>query len=747
MVCLLSFFGATKAPLIPVNLGLDKLLPDHSESVVEMNEISDDIGGVGHLNILIGPMEHPEQYLELIAKKIQTHPDVKYVVYHNEYHALKDKLLFILDKNEFSKLRKNARTLFNKGSKGLLNLGLEDESDLENNLEEAKTFFKKFKNDYENDEYFLSKDKKYALMMVKPTFESVDLDRSELFTTALSTEIEEILQGRHYHLMGRYVEKVNDTKQIKGDIKMTGMISTVLIVLGLIFGLGSFRSALFVAIGVAMALGLTSGIAYYLVGQINILTGFLIAILSGLGADYGIHLIRRFYQEIENGMTRKEALYHTYMTTGRALFSSAFSTATAFLCLVVSDFRGFSELGIIAGFGILSVLAVFLLTFPVMGQLLRPNIRFVKTAAIPNYFPFKLSHLKYLVFIIPFILYGAFHAQFEYNFNRMRNLSDQTMKLENLVDELYGKSTSPVGILATGNTHAQEIVDFVNQDKYKLIVKKVVSLSTLLPEDMESRFRKIKKLVNLLDGVSDAEIEEKTGLKASDVRAWLNTNTYSKEDLPFYLVNSFGKSGNIVLLYPTKNIDNKTALYEMADLLKDIKKEFPQSKIGSDTLVFAEILEHIITDGKYIVLIFLFGVFVTFLIDNRSFKSAFILETQVIVGIFFLVGLMGLFGVRFTIINVAIFPAVLAIGIDMGVHILHREKEGWPSLMSAQLSANAVQISLITTLIGFGSLLLTQAKILQDIGLLAVLGIMGMYLVCMVFRPLIKDSRLKSSTT
>jgi predicted RND superfamily exporter protein len=62
---------------------------------------------------------------------------------------------------------------------------------------------------------------------------------------------------------------------------------------------------------------------------------------------------------------------------------------------------------------------------------------------------------------------------------------------------------------------------------------------------------------------------------------------------------------------------------------------------------------------------------------------------DLILGISVLFGLMGLLEVRFTIMNVGMFPAILASGIDMGVHIHHRELESFRSLRSSKfLSAN-----------------------------------------------------------
>ena len=166
---------------------------------------------------------------------------------------------------------------------------------------------------------------------------------------------------------------------------------------------------------------------------------------------------------------------------------------------------------------------------------------------------------------------------------------------------------------------------------------------------------------------------------------------------------------------------------------------FPGLRIGSDARVFVEILDHIVTDGRVVLLIFLLGAFFVFWLDFHSVRDAAVLLLQLISGIALLVASMGLFGVRFTILNVAMVPAVLAAGIDIGVHVRHREKEGYRSLASARFVAQAVQLSVVTTVIGFGALFFAEAGMLRGIAWISVLGQLSMFLICMILSPILKD--------
>ncbi len=746
-VILISFWGFSKAPDLPINLSLSNLLPEDDPSVLDMEDVSQDVGGVGYLMLLIGPTKSPELYLSTIAREIEAKvEDVKYLFYEKERYRLKDRTLYLLSKQEFRKLKRNAQTLFRKGKTGFINLGLEDQEQKKINIKKSKEYFRTFKADNEVQQYYLSKKKDYVMMMIKPTFESVDLKRSAKLLESVQKIIKNIYPELAYHMVGRYVEKVEDTKQMQKDIARTGLISAIGIALVLILGMGSIRAAFLIMCGVVLSMGWTIGLAYYLVGQINILTGFLLAILAGLGADYGIHLIRRFYEELSDGVSKATAIRNAYNKTGRALFSAALTTVIAFLVLYMSEFRGFSELGVIAGFGVLSIFLVFMLTFPVVGSWLSEHLYLQEARKVFSFYPFSKKMSRLLIIVIPILVWGSLQAEFEYDFNRMRNLSAKTDFLNNLSVKLYGKPTSPAAILASSRDEAHEIKKWLEQDKFKLEIFEVLSLSSALPEKMKSRYRKIKKLNNLIKDSSDVELKEKTGIDAQDIRDWLASKPYMRSDLPLNINESFGKSGNIVLIYPDLEQDNRDNIYAFGRVLNQLKEKFPNAKIGSDTLVFMQILEHIIEDGKFILIFFLFGTFITFLIDLRNIKSAILLETQLIFGIFFLIGMMGVAGMRFTIMNVGMFPAILAAGIDMAVHIRHRELEGHSSIKSAWFSASAIHLSLLTTLIGFGSLFFAQAKLLQGIAWISVLGQIGMYLICMIFFPAVRDLLMKVKT-
>lgn len=749
-----SIWGGMQASKLKVNMDLSGLLSDSNPAVVEMNHVSDMVGGGGYLIALVGPMVSPEKVLPQITETLKDVPRIKYSYFERETYSLKDKALFLISKKEFKQMLTNAQVLFSDKKVDTTGLDLFDDGDQTEDIKEAKKFFTDLKSKVPQDRYFLSQDKKYAMLLIKPEFGSTDLDSSEVLINDVNKAMEKKFGTKvPYQLSGRYVEKIEDKQQFDRDIAKTSIISTVLLIVVLFFGLGTMRAGLFTLAGVFMAMGQTIGLAYFFVGRINILTGFLLAILSGLGSEYGIHFVRRYILERQSGKDKLEAIEETYNVMGRSLFSAALTSASAFFILSISDFKGFSELGVIAGLGIVCIYFTFMCIFPLGARMLphkkEGNIQ-EKISKFFYAYPFKTRHAAWCLILLPVMGYGIYHAYFEYDFERLHNFSKKTQELNKLTDDLYGRAITPSAILTRDMEQVKSLESWLKSEENDEIVDQVISYNTLVPDDMQTRYSRIQKVKNKVNQLTPKEIEEKTQISYEQVQRWLNTSPYGDELVPQSLAGNFGKDKNIILVFPKERQGTYDNINRYAEVLHKAKRLFPGMEVGSDTLVFSAILNHIIEDGKIVLVLFLIGAFFVFWSDFKNLRYALILEGQLIIGCVLLVALMGLVHEPFTILNVAIIPAVLAAGIDMGVHQIHNEiehkdkplpspRKRGEALSAARRISGPVHLGMLTSICGFGALLFAEAKMLNGVGWISIMGQVSMYLICMVFFPMMKD--------
>jgi predicted RND superfamily exporter protein len=129
--------------------------------------------------------------------------------------------------------------------------------------------------------------------------------------------------------------------------------------------------------------------------------------------------------------------------------------------------------------------------------------------------------------------------------------------------------------------------------------------------------------------------------------------------------------------------------------------------------------------------------FILLMIDFRSLKTTILATLPMVMAFVWMLGIMGLTGFPFSIINVMGLPLILGIGIDDGVHIIHRYRiEGRESLAYTMSSiGKAIFLTTLTTLFGFGSLIPSTFRGYGSLGLLVVLGIGLCFITSVIVLP------------
>src|SRR2546430_2801308 len=136
------------------------------------------------------------------------------------------------------------------------------------------------------------------------------------------------------------------------DVVATLLGSVVLV--GTIFFVGFRRWLPLVGMVVCLFLScfvaLTAG--QLLFGRLSMISVAFCAILVGLGVDFAILTIGRYYQARADGEPHQQAIATSIAKLGRAVFFGALTTAVGFSALVLSGAMSFSELGLLIAIGI-----------------------------------------------------------------------------------------------------------------------------------------------------------------------------------------------------------------------------------------------------------------------------------------------------------------------------------------------------------------------------------------------------------
>src|SRR5207244_1323330 len=111
--------------------------------------------------------------------------------------------------------------------------------------------------------------------------------------------------------------------------------------------------------------------------------------------------------------------------------------------------------------------------------------------------------------------------------------------------------------------------------------------------------------------------------------------------------------------------------------------------------------------------------------------------TPLVMGVLLALGIMSLCGFSLNPANMIAFPLILGVGVDNGVHILHdyllRRSEGKSTISYA--IGRGVLVKALTTMIGFGTLMISSERGLASLGFILTLGVGCCMLSALVFLP------------
>ena len=156
---------------------------------------------------------------------------------------------------------------------------------------------------------------------------------------------------------------------MKDDLRRASFLALALVLLLLLAVSRQIAAPIILAIPLGLGIAATLAITARTIGQLNIVSGFLVTALIGIGIDYGIHLYLRFLEYLP-GRTRSDAMLRAIQASFGACLTSGLTTAAAFLAMLYSDFRGFKEYGQIASIGVLVSLLFTFVSLPPLAMFL-----------------------------------------------------------------------------------------------------------------------------------------------------------------------------------------------------------------------------------------------------------------------------------------------------------------------------------------------------------------------------------------
>jgi len=171
--------------------------------------------------------------------------------------------------------------------------------------------------------------------------------------------------GVEIGLTGKPVLQEDELATSNADMGRSSLLSLAVITVLFIWLFRGMRRPLLAVAAFGIAVGITMGLAWLLVGRITLLSSVFLLVLVGAGLDYGVHIVSRFNEYLASG-SHAHAAERTVREAGPGTLSGACATAVVFALAIITDFGGLRELGMLACAGLITSAVVMVTVLPAL---------------------------------------------------------------------------------------------------------------------------------------------------------------------------------------------------------------------------------------------------------------------------------------------------------------------------------------------------------------------------------------------
>ena len=299
--------------------------------------------------------------------------------------------------------------------------------------------------------------------------------------------------------------------------------ATVIVVLGILWlALRSPRLILAVFISLAVGFSITAAIGLALVGALNLISVAFAVLFIGLGVDFGIQFSVRYRAERHEIDDLRGALLNAARSVGAPLTLAAGATAAGFLSFLPTDYKGLSELGLLAGLGMIVAFLASITVIPALLAVLRapgepaemgfkvlaPVDRFMERRRIPIIIGTAL--------VVAAGLPLLYWLRFDFNPLNLRSPKVESVAtfLELRSDPAFGASS--IFALAPNAQAARQDVERLSRLPE---VASVRTVESFIPEEQQPKLAAIRQLAGALDPVLQPEPSKKPSSDAETIAA------------------------------------------------------------------------------------------------------------------------------------------------------------------------------------------------------------------------------------
>jgi predicted RND superfamily exporter protein len=731
------------------------LLPKSFPSVQDLDKLRKRFGGQGYV-VVVGMGSDTatlKRFADEQAPRFGQLPEVQYVNYQRPRPFFEEHALYYVEVPDLKTIQEriDARIQWEKEQANPLFVRLDDAPPPPIDFTDIEKKYSGGANQRLSggDElYYLDEQEKLVVLMLKPKGSSADLS----YAKKVVSQVEDFLAQQDFSkygpqfktaVTGTFKKKIDHQRVITADLGRSSGIAMVLLVLYLVFHFRSALSVVFTMVPVLAGLSWTYGFVGLAYGKVNLLTGFLGAVLGGLGVEHGIHLLGRYTTLRTEGHDSLEAVREAFAHTGFSAFIAAVVAALTFLSLAISEFAAFREFGVIAAVGMIVSIASYLLILPAliglasrMGWTPRPHMSSAGfLTLLARWLPRSYRAVAVVVGVgVAALISQAWRVSFNYDAGKLEDVTLPSVRLDQNVNRILGYSQTPVVVLTDSRDMEREVVRQLEERKAQRgkesTIDFVGALVDLVPREQEEKKTVLQSIRERLERLDPERLPKDMRGNLERAMKLTKAQPFQREQLPeavrrqFEGLNGDADTGGVVLVYSAISLADGARTRNFAKEVRGMKlPDGTQVSAAGEALIVADILDMVAQEGPRILGAAVLSVLLAMWVTLGKLRTALICMLPTLMSVAGLVGLMALLDVQFNYLNLVVLPVLVGTTVDAGVHLVQRLSEPGSDFISVYAeTGRAIVGGLLTSAIGFLALVIAQHPGLNSIGNVANLG-------------------------
>ena len=558
---------------------------------------------------------------------------------------------------------------------------------------------------------------------------------------------------------------IAEYEAIINDVAGTAVLVVVLVLSSILLFFRDLRSTVSLGAAVLVAVAVTFGLTWVVIGYLNTQTAFLGAIVVGNGINYGLIYLARVKQLRARGEPLLPSCVEGALTTARATLLASAATSVSFGVLMMAANRGFRHFGFIGGIG---MLLCWICTFTLVPALLAvferihgaPKQRLESDGAwlLPGLRRlFARPRLIVAVFAVlcvasAIVFLRQLPTAMERNLDHLSNDPPkghrELLEAQDRANSSFGKSLSGAIALLDSREDADAFCEVIQQrmkeKPYSDLIDGCDTLSSVVPRQQEEKLRVIAEIIrevpdSVLAKVSDAVQRERLRIVRDQLA---EQRPITVKEAPPNLLDRFrerdGTLGRIAAITakPQAHIEIAENLEAFVRGVRNVKVDGKRYDATGENVIFADLLTDIEKEGPRTTLLSFAGVFILVFVFFRNLRTSAEVTGTLLLGVILMCGAAAVIGLKINFFNFIVFPITFGIAVDYGANVAARvHGRGGDVLRSLAEVGPAVALCSWTSIIGYGTLLYSLNRALRSFGWYAMVGEVTTITTALVLLP------------